>query len=55
MVSLFYVPFVSEMAELRANGFGVPFIFPVDANGFAHVSSFHLSIKFSIQDGSIWV
>ena len=46
---------MSEMAELRANGFGVPIYFPVYANVFAHVSSFHFSIKYSLQDGSIWI
>ena len=47
--------FLLEMAELRANGFGVPNLFPIDANGFAHVYSFHLSIKLCLHDGSIWV
>ena len=55
MASSSYVPHVSDMAELRANGFGVPIFFPTYANGFAHVSSLHLSIRFYFQDGSIWV
>ena len=56
MVSSSFVPFVpSVMAELRANGFGVPILFPIDANGFAHVSSLHLNIRFSLHYGSIWV
>jgi hypothetical protein len=46
---------MSDMAELRANGFGVPILFPIDTNGFAHVSSLHLSIRFSLLDASIWV
>ena len=43
------------MAELRANGFGVPIFFLIDADGFAHVSSLHLRVRFSLQVGSIWV
>ena len=31
------------------------FIFPVDAIGFAFVFSLHLSIRFSLQDSTIWV
>ncbi len=48
-------PFLSDMAELRANGFGVPILFPIDVDGFAHVYSLHLSIRFSLQVASIWV
>ena len=54
MASSSSVFFVLDMAELRANGFGVPIFFPIVANGFPHVSSLHLSIRFSLQDGSIW-
>ena len=31
------------------------FFSPIDANGFAFVSSFHLSIRFFLQDNTIWV
>ena len=31
------------------------FFFPIDAKSFASVSSFHLSIKFFLQDSTIWV
>ena len=55
MASSSSVPSVSNMAELRANGFGVPILFPIDANGFARVSSLHLCIRFSLHDASIWV
>ena len=55
MASLSSVPSVSDMAELRANGFGVPIIFSIDANRFAHVSSLHLCIRFSLHDASIRV
>ena len=55
MVSSSFVPSVSDMAELRANGFGVPIFFPIDTKRFARVSSLHLSIKFSLHDASIWV
>jgi hypothetical protein len=43
------------MVELRANGLGIPILFPIDANGFAFVSLLHLSIRFSMQDRTIWV
>ena len=55
MASSSSVPYLSEMVELCANGFGVPIIFPIDADRFAHVSSLHLSIRLSLQVGSIWV
>ena len=42
MVSSSSMPFVSEMAELRANGLDVLIFFPIDANGFAHVFPFTL-------------
>ena len=55
MASSFTVPFVSELIELCANGLRTPIIFLVDANGVASVSSLHPSIKFSLQDSTIWV
>ena len=55
MASSSSVSSLLEMAELRANGFGVPILFPIDVDGFAHVYSLHLSIRFSLQVGSIWV
>ena len=55
MASLSIVPSASEMVEFRANGLGIPIIFPIDANGFPSVSSLHLNIKFSLQDITIWV
>jgi hypothetical protein len=55
MASSSTVPSVSEMVELRANGLRIPILFPIDANGFASVSSLHLSIRFSMQDRTIWV
>jgi hypothetical protein len=55
MASSSTVPFVVEMVELRTNGLGISIIFPINANDFASVSSFHLSIRFSLQDNTIWV
>jgi hypothetical protein len=55
MASSSFVPSVSNMAELRANGFGVPILFPIDTSGFARVSSLQLSIRFSLFDSSVWV
>ena len=31
---------------------GAPELFPIDADGFVHVSSLQLSIRFSFHDGS---
>jgi hypothetical protein len=31
------------------------FFSPIDANIFAYISSLHLSIKFSLQDSTVWV
>jgi hypothetical protein len=31
------------------------FFSPIDANGLVSVSSLHLSIKFLLQDNTIWV
>ena len=33
----------------------IPILFPIDADGFAYVSSLHLSIRFSLQDSTLWV
>ena len=55
MASSSTVPSVLKMVELRANGLGIPIIFPVDASGFASVSSLHLGIRFSLQDSTMWV
>ena len=55
MASSSTMPSIAHMVELHANGIGIPLLFPIDANGFASVSSLHLSIRFSFQDGSIWV
>jgi hypothetical protein len=55
MASSSTVPSVSEMVELRANGLGILILFPVDANDVAFVSSLHLSIKFLLQDSTIWI
>ena len=55
MASSSSVPYVSDMAELCANGFVVPILFPIDVDGFARVSSLHLCIRFSLHDASIWV
>ena len=43
------------MVEHFANGLKILIIFPVDANGFASILSFHLIITFSLQDNTIWI
>ena len=49
------IPYVADMAELHANGFGIPLLFPIDAQGFATISSLRLSIRFELQDTSVWI
>ena len=43
------------MAELCANGLGMSILIPLDVESFASVSSLCLSIRFGLQDASIWV
>ena len=43
------------MVEVRANGTDIPICFPVDAAGFANISSLHLSIRFNFVQSSLWV
>ena len=43
------------MVEFRANGTDVPICFPVDAPGFANISSLHLSVRFNFVQSSLWV
>ena len=55
MASTSIIPPVSEMAELRSHGIGVPILFSIEANGIAVVSGLHLSIRFSLKASTIWV
>ena len=55
MASSSTIPYITDMAELRANGLGVPLLFPVDAQGFATISSLRLNIRFELQDTSVWI
>lgn len=55
MASSSTVPSVLDMVELRAKGSESLFLFPWMQTVFAFVYSFHLSIKFSLQDNTIWV
>jgi len=48
-------PSVLEIVELRAHGLDIPILFPVDVNGFASVTAFQLSVRFSLQENSIWI
>ena len=43
------------MVEVRANGTDIPICFPVDAAGFANISSLHLSVRFNFVRSSLWV
>ena len=55
MASSSTIPYVADMVELRANGLGVPLLLPIDAQGYATISSLRLSIRFELQDFSIWI
>ena len=55
MASSSTIPYVADMAELRANGLGVPLLFLVDAQGFATILSLRLSFRFELQDTSVWI
>ena len=55
MVSYSIVPFVFNMAELRAIGLWVFIIFLVDAKGFVSVFAIHLSIRLFFMKNIIWV
>ena len=52
MASSSTIPYVADMAELRANGLGVPLLFSIDAQGFTTISSLRLNIRFELQDTS---
>ena len=55
MASSSILPPVSEMAEIRSHGIGVPILFPIDAQGIAVVSELHLCLRFSLQPNTVWV
>ena len=46
---------LSEMAELRAYGLGIPILFPISEARFACVSAVYLSIRFSFKESSILI
>ena len=53
MASSSTVQSLSEMVEFRANGLGIPILFPINSTGVTFVSSVHRNIKFLLQDSSI--
>ena len=55
MASTSFMPSLSEMAEIRSNGLGVPILFPVGEDGLATVTALHISIKFGLQNTSLSV
>ena len=55
MASTSAMPSLSEMAEIRSNGLGVPILFPVGENGLVTIIALHISIRFGLQDTSLWV
>ena len=48
MASTSFMPSLSEMAEIRSNGLGVPILFPVGEDGLAIVTALHFSIGFGL-------
>jgi len=46
---------LAAMDELHAHGLGVSILVPIGKDGFASVSTLHLSIRFSLQMSTIWV
>ena len=55
MASTSAMPSLSEMAEIRSNGLGVPILFHVGEDGLATVTMLHISIRYGLQDTSLWV
>ena len=53
MASTSFMPSLSEMAEIRSNGLGVPTLFLVGEDGLATVTALHISITFGLQDISL--
>ena len=55
MASTSAMPSLSKMAEICSNGLGVPILFPIGKDGLATVTALHISIRFGLQDTSLWV
>ena len=55
MASTSFMPSLSEMTKIRSNGLGVPILFPVGEDGLATVTALHISIRFGLQNTSLWV
>ena len=55
MASTSAMPSLSEMAEIRSNGLGVPILFRVCEDGLATIIALHISIRFGLQDTSLWI
>ena len=53
MVSTSFMPSLSEMAEIRSNGLGVPILFPICEDGLATITALYISIRFGLQDTSL--
>ena len=55
MASTSFMPSLFEMVKIRSNGMGVPILFPVGEDGLATITALHISIRFGLQDTSLWV
>ena len=47
--------FSFKMAKICSNGLGVPILFPVGKDGLTTIMALHISIRFGLQDTSVWV
>ena len=55
MASTLTLPSLSKLVEIRSNGLGVPILFPVGKDGLATIKALHISIRFCLQETSIWI
>ena len=55
MESTSALPSLSKMAKIRSNNLGVSILFPVGENGMATITALYISIRFGLQDISVWV
>ena len=55
MASTLTLPSLSKLTEIRSNGLGVPILFPIGEDGLATVTAFHISIRFCLQETSMWI
>ena len=55
MASTLTLRSLSKLAKIRSNGLGVPILFPIGEDGLATVTASHISIRFCLQETSVWI